>query len=192
MIITALWLLMFGVHSQSPEVGQRHRYHAMSTPKTIGFMSTRSATQIGTGRDPPTGSMPPTDSSPRDVAWLDSSVFKHDESQRIPRVGGEQHLAADRFGGVGEATLWTGHHDGRVAEPLLVQAGQPMEGVPLGHALGARDGWRDVGLLVLAHDVDATLVASDHAVVRKASTKVSASATVCIRPPMLITWALLC
>ena len=126
MIITALWLLMFGVHSQSPEVGQRHRYHAMSTPKTIGFMSTRSATQIGTGRDPPTGSMPPTDSSPRDVAWLDSSVFKHDESQRIPGVGGEQHPAADRLCGVGEAALRTGHHDGRVAEPLLVQAGQPV------------------------------------------------------------------
>ena len=48
---------------------------------------------------------------------------------------------------------------GALAEPLLVQAGQPVQGVPLGHALGAWHGWRDVRLLVLGEDVDAALVA---------------------------------
>ena len=79
------------------------------------------------------------------------------EQVLAPRVGGEQHPSADRFCGVGETACGLVTTTG--AFRTASGAGGPAGGgCAPGHALSARDGWRDVRLLVFGHDVDATLV----------------------------------
>jgi hypothetical protein len=57
------------------------------------------------------------------------------EQVLAPRVGLPEDMTVDRGGAVGEPTLGAAHAHRRPAEPALMQAGQPMQGVTLRHWL---------------------------------------------------------